>query len=359
MAKSEEKEPFSYGEVKEMSTLISPETEKQYVVERVCRVFEVARSSFYRNLQRKTERGKKRGPRTDLDDAQLKKEIRKDLENSRWKGEGHYKVHARLNRRLQSRVGRNRVLKLMREEKLLSPNRVKKGDIRKHDGKITTDAPNEMWGSDGTKIWTRQDGWIWLFATIDHWNSECVGYHLAKKGDRFAAMESVISGVKKIYGKIEKGVATGLKMRMDHGSQYRSDYFQKELKYMGIEASMGYVREPETNGVEERFNRTLKEQIINGIEYESLGEVKQAIDDFVERYNEEWLLSKLKYSSPVEAREKWKVVAKKSHASPSEKKSANAGELTRSSVASSVLTLAILQGSAKSCHRLACERSLK
>ena len=48
-------------------------------------------------------------------------------------------------------------------------------------------------------------GWIWLFTTIDHWNSECVGYHLAKKGARFAAMESVISGVKKIYRKVEKG----------------------------------------------------------------------------------------------------------------------------------------------------------
>ena len=188
MEKSEAKKPFSSGEVKEMSTLTSPETERHYGIERVCRVLEVTRSSFYRKLKREAKKSKKRGPKTDLSDTQLKQEIRKDLESSRWKGEGHYKVHARLNRKLQSKVGRNRVLKLMREEKLLSPHRVKKGSTKKHDGRITTDIPNEMWGSDGTKIWTHQEGWIWLFATIDHWNSECVGYHLAKKGDRFAAI---------------------------------------------------------------------------------------------------------------------------------------------------------------------------
>ena len=166
-----------------------------------------------------------------------------------------------------------------------------------------------MWGSDGAKIWTHQDGWVWLFTTIDHWNGECVGHHLAKKGDRFAAMESVITGVREHYGSLEKGVAAGLKMRMDHGSQYRSDYFQKELKYLGIEASMGYVKEPETNGVVERFNRTVKEQIVNGIEYESLEELRVAVTDFMKDYNEQWLLGKLGYISPREAREQWRKVA--------------------------------------------------
>jgi len=60
-----------------------------------------------------------------------------------------------------------------------------------------------MWGSDGVKIWTHQDGWVWLFTTLDHWNGECVGHHLVKKGDRFAAMESVIAGVREHYGSWE------------------------------------------------------------------------------------------------------------------------------------------------------------
>jgi hypothetical protein len=41
-----------------------------------------------------------------------------------------------------------------------------------------------------------------------------------------------------------------------------SDYFQDELKFLGIEPSPAFVREPEGNGVAERFIRTLKEQML-------------------------------------------------------------------------------------------------
>jgi transposase InsO family protein len=58
------------------------------------------------------------------------------------------------------------------------------------------------------------------------------------------------------FGRI--GVARGLKLRHDHGSNYMSGDFQDEIKCLGIEAS-SFVRQPEGNGVAERFIRTLKE----------------------------------------------------------------------------------------------------
>jgi transposase InsO family protein len=51
-------------------------------------------------------------------------------------------------------------------------------------------------------------------------------------------------------------------LRMDHGSQYTSDDFRNQLKFWGDTASFAFVAEPQTNGVAERFNRTLKEQAI-------------------------------------------------------------------------------------------------
>lgn len=39
---------------------------------------------------------------------------------------------------------------------------------------------HQMWGTDGTKIRTVEDGWVWLFTAIEHWNAECVGWHVAK-----------------------------------------------------------------------------------------------------------------------------------------------------------------------------------
>ena len=73
-------------------------------------------------------------------------------------GEGHRKVRARL-RPKGIGVGKNRVLRLMRENGLLAPVRRghPRGD-RSHSGRITTDAPNELWGTDvghrcGAPMW--------------------------------------------------------------------------------------------------------------------------------------------------------------------------------------------------------------
>ena len=58
------------------------------------------------------------------------------------------------------------------------------------------------------------------------------------------------------FGAIAPGVARGLKLRHDHGSNYMSGDFQDEIECLGIEASPSFVREPEGNGVAERFIRT-------------------------------------------------------------------------------------------------------
>jgi hypothetical protein len=58
----------------------------------------------------------------------------------------------------------------------------------------------------------------------------------------------------------EAGIAQRLTARHGPGSQYVSDYFQEELRFLGIESSPAFVREPEGKGVAERFIRTLKQQ---------------------------------------------------------------------------------------------------
>jgi hypothetical protein len=50
------------------------------------------------------------------------------------------------------------------------------------DGKITTDAPNVLWGTDGARVLTVDDGWGWVLVAVEHFNVECVGYHVCKLG---------------------------------------------------------------------------------------------------------------------------------------------------------------------------------
>ena len=75
----------------------------------------------------------------------------------------------------------------------------------------------------------------------------------------------------------------------------------------GGDPSFGFVEEPETNGVVERWNRTLKEQAVYGQVFRNLAEVRAAVAEFVERYNQCWRLEKLAYRTPLEAREQYEL----------------------------------------------------
>ncbi|MEX3583505.1 MAG: integrase core domain-containing protein [Burkholderia sp.] len=90
---------------------------------------------------------------------------------------------------------------------------------------------------------------------------------------------------------------------MDHGSQYRSDDFRAQLKFWGITPSYAFVPEPQTHGVAERFNRTMKEQAIHGRLFNNVEEVRAAAVAFKDRYNREWRLGKLGFKTPLEARQ--------------------------------------------------------
>ncbi len=291
-----------------MSEAISESTGRRYGLQRVCRVWERVRSSLYERRQRAEKRCEgdlpgRRGPKPKHTDGELLAAIQADLKRSPFQGEGHRKVHARLRILDGVRVSRKRVLRIMQENSLLSPHRVRQGKAKKHDGKIITLLPNVMWGTDGARVFTVDDGWVWVFSAVEHWNAECVGWHVCKVGSRFAALEPISQGLQRIYGSVDAEVARGLSLRMDHGSQYLSDHFQKQIRYWGITPSFGFVEEPETNGVAERFNRTLKEQAIHGKIFRSIEDVRAAVAKFVEDYNAHWRPEKLAFKTPLEARQ--------------------------------------------------------
>ena len=53
------------------------------------------------------------------------------------------------------------------------------------------------------------------------------------------------------------------------------------------------------------INRTLKEQIIHGRIYRNIAELRDAVRDFVELYNAQWIVEKNGYLSPAQARQAW------------------------------------------------------
>ena len=296
-----------------MSATTSAATGRCFGIQRVCQVWERSRSALYARRARAHHHRlgagpARRGPVPRQSDAQLLAVIHADLARSPFHGEGHRKVHARLRILDGIRVARTRVLRVMRAHGLLSP--APRASGRREDPRREGHHPGAQRDvGDGRRagIHTLDDGWGWIFAAVEHWNAECVGWHVCKVGSRFAALDPIAQGLERLYGSLDADVARGLALRMDHGSQYLSDHFLKQIRYWGIHPSFGFVEEPETNGVAERWNRTLKEQAIHGRIFQNLEAVRVAVADFVVRYNQTWRLEKLGYHTPIEAREEYEL----------------------------------------------------
>jgi len=174
------------------------------------------------------------------------------------------------------RIARKRVLRLMRENALLSPHRARRRDAKPHDRHIITEAPNIMWGTDATQITTVQDGKVWLC----HGGPECLRPCQPQCRPR-------------------RGAATRPRQRVPRRP------FHKQIRFWGMTPSYAVLGEPETNGVIERFFRTLKEQIVHGRIYQTIEDVRDAVRNFVARYNAEWLIEKNGLRSPSDARAAW------------------------------------------------------
>jgi transposase InsO family protein len=285
-----------------MSRLISPVTGKPYGLAAVCRVWQLARSGVYRHLSASPPMAvQRRGPLGSMSDEALTAAIRGVLAASPFHGEGHRKVWARL-RHAGTRTSLRRVLRLMRQNNLLAPTRAgSPRGPRNHDRTIIPDTVNTMWGTDLTTTITGE-GQAAVFVAVDHCSAECVGLHAHARATRFQALEPIRQGVRQHFGGFAKAIARGLAVRHDHGSQYMSDHFQKELTFLGIDSSPAFVRSPEGNGCAERFIRTLKENLLWGRTFETVEELRQALLDFRETYNTTWLIERHGFLSPAEYR---------------------------------------------------------
>jgi putative transposase len=279
---------------------------------RVCRVWEIARSTVYWKRHHNGEHGirKRPGPCGPCLDEDLVEQIKRVIKECPFHAEGYRKVWARLRFR-GIRTSKRRVLRLMRQEELLAPHRAgNRHGPKGHDGTIITVAVDEMWGTDMTAAFTSQEGPARIFVAVDHCSCECVGIHASKSGNRFEALEPIRQGMRRHFGAYGQGVAFGLKLRHDHGSQYMSDDFQSEIRFLGIESSPAFVREPEGNGCAERFIRTLKENLLWVRSFDTIEELRIALLEFMHLYNNEWLIERHGNKTPSQVRREKLTMAK-------------------------------------------------
>jgi putative transposase len=274
----------------------------------VGRVLGAPRSTIYARRRVGGQPGRP-GPVPPISDEELVRLIRQVLQASPFAGEGYRKVRARLRRDHGVHVSGKRVLRLLRREGLLAPQRARgRRRPRPHDGTIIPSAPNRRWGTDATMAWTRVDGWVWVFACIDHYTAEAWA-HVAKIGDRFAALQPVYDAVIDRWGRLDADVARGLSLRHDWGPQYRSGHFLGSIAWLGIADDAAFLGEPETNGCAERWIRTLKEQCLWTELHDTIDQLRQAVTGFVHSYNTQWLIGRHGHRTPKEAYQAAQITA--------------------------------------------------
>jgi putative transposase len=185
-----------------------------------------------------------------------------------------------------------------------------------HDGTIRTERVDLMWATDLTSTLTGE-GQASIFVTVDHASTECLGIHAARRGRRsgatsggrpwepgarFEALEPLRQGVRACFGAFAEGIASGLKLRHDHGSQFVADDYQREIAFLGIASSPAFVREPEGNGCVERFIRTLKENLLWVRRFATIEDLRLALHAFKDTYNHSWIVERHGYQTPAAVR---------------------------------------------------------
>jgi transposase InsO family protein len=261
----------------------------------MCRKLGVSRSGFYA-FQSGQESGRA------AEDRRLAVLVSVAHETGRRKY-GSPRIHRELREEHGVRVGRNRVIRLMRAQGIQgvsrSRRRVKTTDSR-HNYPVAPNvlmrdfnaaAPNERWAGDITYLRTK-DGWIYLAVILDLFSRYVVGWALSKNIDRHVVLKALH------VANHQRRPQLGLVHHSDQGSQYASDDYQTALVAEGFVCSMSRRGDCYDNAVVESFFGTLKAEL--GDAFESLEAADLALFDYIEIfYNRARRHSSLGYLSPA------------------------------------------------------------
>jgi putative transposase len=263
-------------------------------VEQQCQLAEVSRAGYYRYLQQTAP---------EQADLLLRARLQElAVAHHRLRG---YRMLTALLRREGQLVNHKRVLRLMREDNLLS--------LRRKKYVFTTDSAhtlpiypnlarhvkltglNQLWVADITFIRLRNE-FIYLAVVLDAYSRRVIGWDLARTLQAELAVRALEMALSQRSWKAE-----GLIHHTDRGVQYASTDYTDLLDQNEIQISMSRRGNPYDNARAERFMRTLKEEEVHGANYRDLEDARSRIGEFLDQvYNRQRLHSALRYLTPEE-----------------------------------------------------------
>lgn len=202
-------------------------------------------------------------------------------------------------------IERKRVYRLMKLNDLLVKHKRYKAKRTPQKRKPKADRINQWWGTDMTKFYVNQVGWLYLVVVLDWFSKKVVGYNLSLRSKTQQWLDALNMAVNNncSLGAREYGI----NLMSDNGSQPTSTKYEKEVLSLGINHLTTSFSNPKGNADTERFMRTFKEEVIYVNEFDSFEEAKNTVDEFMIFYNEDYPHSALGEISPVEFENIWKL----------------------------------------------------
>ena len=267
----------------------------------MCRVLEVSTSGYY-DWRQRAESPRARANRSLLVEI---KAIHAESDRSY----GSPRI-AHALQQVGRRCSENRVARLMRRHGVRAKplRRYRPPTDSQHDEPVAphllerqfeTEAPNRVWLSDITYIWTRQ-GWLYLAVVLDLYSRRVVGYAMQPTLRSELACKALEHAV------LQRRPAPGLLHHSDRGVQYAAKEYQRQVRQAGMRSSMSRKGNCWDNAPVESFFATLKRERTSRRRYATREEARRDLFTYIEVwYNRRRLHSSLGYCSPAayEARE--------------------------------------------------------
>jgi putative transposase len=255
----------------------------------VARVAQISRQAIYRVP--KPRRAPAAPSRTDEVEAAIVAEAEANPTD------GYRLVTAWVRRRLGQPVNRKRVLRVMRERRLIQRRRPL--TRRRRPGFFRVERPDQLWHLDMTSVWVAEHGWVYLMAAIDCCTREIVAWHLETR----CRAKEAIGLIERAAA--ERGIPPGtLTLGTDNGSAFTARAFKAILVALGITHRRGGYRDPESQAFIESWFGKLKERCVWRAEFETLDQAREVIGAYVIHYHHR-PHSRLDYRTPQEVAATW------------------------------------------------------
>ena len=160
---------------------------------------------------------------------------------------------------------------------------------------------NQLWVSDITYITVWLDEYHYAFCylslILDAYTEEIVGWSVGPTLETAYPVEALKMALKRIDGMKE----INLTHHSDRGCQYASYEYVRLLEKQHIKISMTESGDPKDNTQAERINNTMKNELLKGIRFVCIEDVKSAVSCAVDFYNNERPHMSIDMMTPAEA----------------------------------------------------------